>query len=113
NQLHEPKAMIRNYITIAYRSLLRNKFYAFINIVGLGIGIASCLLISLFVKDEWTFDRFHQKSSSIYRAYVTEDYGENQQFFNTVTPFPLGPVLKEHFPEIEYAVRIHNIGTQV
>ncbi len=105
--------MIRNYITIAYRSLLRNKFYAFINIVGLGIGIASCLLISLFVKDEWTFDRFHQKSSSIYRAYVTEDYGENQQFFNTVTPFPLGPVLKEHFPEIEYAVRIHNIGTQV
>lgn len=105
--------MIRNYITIAYRSLLRNKFYAFINIVGLGIGIASCLLISLYVKDEWTFDRFHHKSSSIYRAYVKEDYGENQQFSNTVTPFPLGPVLKEHFPEIEHTVRIHNIGTQV
>lgn len=105
--------MIRNYVKIALRSLVRNKFYAFINITGLGIGLACCLLISLYVKDEWTFDRFHTKSSSIYRAYVKEDYGENQQFFNTVTPFPLGPVLKENFEEVEHAVRINNLGTQV
>lgn len=108
-----PDTMIRNYFTIAVRALLRNTFYAVINIVGLGIGIACCLLISLYVKDEWSFDRFHEKSSNIYRAYLKEDYGENEQFFNTVTPFPLGPVLQENFPDIEHAVRISNFGTQV
>lgn len=105
--------MLQNYFKIAFRSLWRSKVHATINILGLGLGIACCLLIVLFVRDEWTFDKFHQHANQIYRAYVKEDYGENEKFFNTVTPFPLGPVLDDNFEEIVHQVRINNIGPLV
>jgi putative ABC transport system permease protein len=103
--------MIRNYLKTAFRALLRSKSHSLINILGLGLGIACCLLIVLFVKDELTFDRFHKKAARIYRAYAIEDYGT--KFFDTATPFPMGPALKEHLPEVEHMTRINNIGTQV
>lgn len=84
-----------------------------INILGLSLGIACCVLIVLFVKDEWTFDTFHTKADRIYRVYVKENWGENQEFFNTVTPFPMGPTLQENFEEVEAQVRISAIGTEV
>lgn len=105
--------MLKNYLTIAYRSLWRSKAHSTINVIGLSLGIACCILIVLFVKDEWTFDTFHTKAERIFRAYVKEDYGENQQFFNTVTPFPLGPALKENFPDVQHQVRINTIGNTV
>ena len=91
--------MIKNYFKIALRSLWRTKVHSLINIFGLGIGIACCLLIVLYVRDEWTFDKFHAKADRIYRVYAREDWGENQQFFSTLTPLPMGPALKENFPE--------------
>lgn len=81
-----------------------------INVLGLSLGIACCILIVLFVKDEWTFDTFHSKADRIYRVYAREDWGENQQFFNTTTPFPIGPTLKDNFPEVESQVRFNKIG---
>jgi putative ABC transport system permease protein len=105
--------MIRNYLKIAFRSLWRSKAHSFINVLGLSLGIACCILIVLFVKDEWTFDRFHVKADRIFRVYAKEDWGVNQQFFNTVTPFPMGPALKQNFPEVEAEVRIVKTGTQV
>ncbi len=105
--------MLRNYLKIAFRSLWRSKAHSLINVLGLSLGIVCCILIALFVKDELTFDRFHSKSDRIYRVYAREDWGENQQFFNTVTPFPMGPTLKEIFPEVESQARLLNIGTQV
>ena len=78
--------MLRNYLKIAFRALLRSKAHSFINITGLSLGIACCVLIVLYVKDEWTFDRFHSKADRIYRAYVKENWGENQEFFNTILP---------------------------
>jgi putative ABC transport system permease protein len=111
--LIQSQLMIKNYLTIAFRSLLRNKIYSLINISGLGLGIACSLLITLFLKEEWTFDKFHSNSKSIYRAYVKEDYGENEVFFNTVTPFPLGPALKENFQEVKSFVRINPTQSQV
>ncbi len=101
--------MIRNYLKIAFRSLWRNKVHSTINILGLSLGIACCVLIALFVNDEWTFDTFHTKADRIYRVYVKEDWGENQQFFNTITPMPMGPALKDNLPEIENYVRF--VGT--
>ena len=98
--------MIRNYFKIARRMLWKYKVHSVINIGGLGLAIACCILIALFVKEEWTYDEFHSKAERIYRAYVKEDYGGNEQFFNTLTPFPLGPVFKENFPEIQAQVRI-------
>ena len=105
--------MLKNYLKIAFRALWRSKAHTFINVAGLSLGIACCILIVLFVKDEWTFDAFHQKADRIYRAFVKEDYGKDQQFFNTVTPFPLGPTLLENVPEVEAQVRINRIGSQV
>lgn len=105
--------MLKNYLKIAFRALWRSKAHSLINIVGLSIGIACCVLIALFVKDELTFDRFHSKADRIYRAYVIEDWGVNQQFIDITTPFPLGPALKDNLPEVELMVRRHNIGTQV
>lgn len=105
--------MLKNYLKIAFRTLWRSKVHSVINIAGLSLGIAVCILIVLFVKDEWTFDAFHKKADRIYRAYVKEDYGKDQQFFNTVTPFPLGPTLLENVPEVEAQVRINRIGSQV
>lgn len=105
--------MLRNYLKVAIRSLGRGKVHALINITGLSLGIACCMLIVIFVRDEWTFDRFHKKADRIFRVYAIEDYGENQRFFNTSTPFPMGPALKENFEEVEAMVRINPVATQV
>lgn len=105
--------MLRNYLKIAFRSLLRSKAHSLINVLGLSLGIVCCILIALFVKDEWTFDTFHSKADRIYRVYVREDYGENQQFFNTVTPLPMGPALVDNLPDVESYLRLVKMGTQV
>lgn len=105
--------MFRNYLKIAFRALWRSKMHSTINVIGLSLGIACCVLIVLFVKDELTFDRFHSRANDIYRAYALEDWGENQKFFDTSTPFPLGPALKDNLQEVEYMVRINSIGQQV
>lgn len=105
--------MFKNYLKIAFRSLWKHKAHTFINVAGLSLGIACCILIALFVKDEITFDRFHAKADRIYRAFVKENWGENQEFFNTVTPFPLGPALKNNFPEVEATVRISVMSPQL
>ena len=57
--------MLRNYLTIAYRQLLRHKGYSLINILGLAVGIACCLIILLYVQDELSFDNFHEKGERV------------------------------------------------
>jgi putative ABC transport system permease protein len=105
--------MLKNYFKIAFRSLWKSKLNSIINIAGLGLGIAVCVLIMLFLRDEWTFDTFHTKSDRIYRVWGKEDYGADQKFFWTVTPFPMGPTLKENFEAIEAQVRINPMTAQL
>ena len=105
--------MFQNYLKIAFRALWRNKIHSSINVLGLSLGIACCVLIALFVRDEWTFDTFHTKANRIYRVFVKEDWGENQQFFNTTTPMPMGPALKDNLPEVESFTRFVAINTMV
>ena len=59
--------MLQNYIKIALRNIFRNKVFSFINIIGLSIGLACCMLIFLFTKDELSFDQFHEKKENIYQ----------------------------------------------
>ena len=59
--------MLQNYIKIALRTMLRNKSYSIINILGLSIGVACCLLLSLYIQDEWSYDKHHNNLSSLYR----------------------------------------------
>ena len=105
--------MLRNYFKISFRSLWKSKLNSAINIAGLGLGIAVCVLIMLFLREEWSFDTFHSKADRIYRVWGKEDYGPDQQFFWTTTPYPMGPTLKENFEEIESEVRINPIAVQI
>jgi len=105
--------MIRSYLKTGFRALGRNKIHALINVSGLVLGIASCILISLYVRHEWTFDHFHQKAERIFRVFGKENWGINQEFFYTVTPFPMGPALKDNLPEVQAQVRVNNMNAQV
>ncbi len=97
--------MLSNYLKVALRNLNRYKGYALINVAGLSVGIACCLLTLLCVQGEWSFDRFHAKADRIYRARMVEDYGENQRHFNIAAPLPPGPTPAETFPEVEAFAR--------
>jgi putative ABC transport system permease protein len=97
--------MLRNYLTVALRNLIRYKGYSMINIAGLAIGLASCILIMLYISDELSFDRFHEKADRTYRVYTRGVIGANE-FSGTYTSAPMAKALLEDFPEVEYACRV-------
>lgn len=91
--------MITNYFKTAIRNILRNKVFSLINILGLSIGMAACLLIMLWIQNELNFDKFHENRDKMYRVMA---YG--QQYFQTgseTTPAPLGLQAARQMPEIE------------
>jgi putative ABC transport system permease protein len=98
--------MLRNYFKVAFRYLAKHKGYTVINILGLAVGIASCILVMIFVRSEWSFDRFHSKSDRIHRAWLQEFY-QGEIFTNVVTPLPLGPVLQDNLAEVETTCRVY------
>ncbi len=99
--------MLKNYIIIALRNLQRYKVFSFINIVGLAVGLACCMLIALYVRHELSYDRYHTKADRIYR--VTRDWvtseGTVSLHLGNVAP-PIGPLLKNDFEEIEEVARM-------
>jgi len=97
--------MIKNYFTTAWRNLWKNKIYSFINIAGLAIGMAACILILLFVFYERSFDNFHKKN--IYRLNEVQKFeGMVSSQKVALSMFPMAPTLKEDFPEIKNFTRI-------
>jgi putative ABC transport system permease protein len=97
--------MFRNYFKIAWRNLWKNKVYAFINIAGLAIGMAACIVILLFVFYENSFDRFHTKN--IYRLNEVQKFpGMVASQKVALSMFPMGPTLQQDFPEIRNFTRI-------
>ena len=92
--------MLKNYLLIAYRSFLRYKLYSFINILGLALGIAFCILIYLFVRYEFTYDAFHEKKAGIYRVESVSEW-QNEVNRSAVLPCPLLPAMAEEVPEIK------------
>jgi putative ABC transport system permease protein len=104
--------MIRNYIKIAWRNLVRNKVSSIINISGLAIGLACVLLIGMYVKDELSYDRFFKDADRIYRVNTHEKTG-NDEFTAGHTPPPAGAALASNFPEIESYTRIFKPGDEV
>lgn len=97
--------MIRNYIKTAWRNLLKNKFYSFINIVGLTVGLAVGILILLWVQDELSFDKFHKNADNIYRVELFGGTGPSRQIFNSAVP-AVGPLAKQELPGVIEQVRI-------
>ena len=91
--------MLRNYFVVAWRNLTRHKLYSAINIIGLATGMAACIVILLFVYYEKSFDSMHHRN--LYRLNEVETFTSTATTQKTaVTMFPMGPTLKDEFPEV-------------
>jgi len=105
--------MIRNYFKTAVRNLLRNKGYSFIHIIGLSLGLTAAILIVLYVKDELSFDRFHENADLLYRVdrKIVRDNGnvDNSGYTGNFQ----GPRFSESIPEIKGFVRFQNGQTDI
>ncbi|GAB3643467.1 ABC transporter permease [Spirosoma arcticum] len=102
--------MLRNYLKIAWRNLRKQRGLSFINISGLAVGLACCLLITLYVLDELSYDRYNVKADRIYRIHTDVKFGGNDSQ-SAVTADPVGPTLKQDYPQVEQFVRLHQRGT--
>jgi len=102
--------MIKNYFKIAFRNFLRNKTFSGINIFGLAIGIATCLIIMLFVNNELGYDRYNKKANRMVRVYFEGNVQGEKMKEVSVMP-PVAQTLKADFPEVEEATRIRDYGT--
>ena len=97
--------MFKNYFKIAWRNLWRNKVFSAINILGLSIGLACCILIFLFIQNELSYDTYHQHAKNIYRV-TSEAEGPNGRTNLAVTPAPWAPLMKKDYGEIKTYTRL-------
>ena len=97
--------MIRNYFKIALRNLLKRRFFSIVNIFGLAIGIAACILILQYVQFEWSYDHFHKDGDRIFRVLIKRNIASGDALFATTHP-GVSAALKNEFPEIEESARI-------
>jgi len=102
--------MIKNYIKTAFRGLQKNKGFTAINILGLALGLATCLLIILYVIDELSYDRYNTQASRIFRVNEDLKLGDNSVQYAVCMP-PLAKTLKAEYPYVENAVRLKNAGS--
>lgn len=98
--------MLKTYFKVALRNLWKNRLYTSINIAGLSIGLAACVLIVLFVRDELSYDKHFEDSERIYRLTGSYNQGGDSKTLSAITSYPLMPVLTANFPEMESATRM-------
>lgn len=99
--------MIKNYLLISLRNLRKHFSYSIINIVGLGLGLSTFILLMVWIQHEMSYDKFHRESGRIYRASMEYSFG-GQVAKTSVSPTALLPALQKNFPEIENGVRVYN-----
>jgi putative ABC transport system permease protein len=104
--------MIKNYFKIAWRNLMKYKFISFINLFGLMVGLTCCLLITTYILNELSYDRYNKDADNIYRITRTFYNGNGEATLNlsTISP-PFGYYLPTDFPEIQKMTRLLNFGT--
>ena len=104
--------MIKNYFKIAWRNLMKYKFISFINLFGLTVGLTCCLLITTYILNELSYDRYNKNAENIYR--VTRSFNNAEGVvslkLSTVSP-PFGYYFPTDFPEIKKMTRLLNAGT--
>ena len=104
--------MIKNHIKIAFRNLQRNRTYAFLNISGLAVGIAACLLLFVIIQFETSFDNFHNNRKNIYRL-GSEFHNQDGVSYSDGVPFPATAALRNDFPQIKKVGAIYRDNGQV
>ena len=105
--------MLKNYLKTAFRSLWRNKRYAFLNITGLTLGITVCLVIYVIIQYEQSFDMFHTKKDRIYRVLTVSPEESGKINYTQAVPFPIPTVLPNDFPEFEQVAGIVQMGKRL
>jgi putative ABC transport system permease protein len=107
---YNPTVMYKNYFKITFRNLIKYKGYSFINIFGLALGMASCMLILLFVNNELSFDAFHEKKANIYRLDEVQSFGAVSEQKVALSMYPMGPNLLADYPEVVDFTRFWTLG---
>jgi putative ABC transport system permease protein len=107
SQTRNGKAMFKNYFTTALRHLLRRKGYSFINIAGLTLGLACCLIIFQYVAYEYSFDDFNANATSLYRVIQARVRGGGEPETRALSGYAMGPALAESVPEVVRFARLH------
>lgn len=97
--------MIKNHIKIAWRSILKNKGFSAINIIGLAIGMAAVLLIALWVQNQFLYDNFYTNKENIYQVMNRSDKDDDVNIHGYTMP-AAEPALREQYPEVEHAARV-------
>ena len=101
--------MFTNYLTAAYRNLVKKKFFALINVLGLAVGMAACLLIFQYVFFEYSFDNFNTNRDTLYRVTQTNIRNGEVGGTSALTSFMIGPVFESDVPELAEYARFHPI----
>lgn len=104
------RLMLRNYLNIAFRHLSKQRFYSLVNIFGLAAGVAACLIIVLYVRNELSYDRFNTKADRIYRIAGEIKFGGNHWQL-AVCPAPMAEALERDYAEVELAGRFRDNGS--
>src|SRR6476661_6374450 len=102
--------MLSNYLKIALRNLMRNRVYSAINILGLALGVACCLLLALYIQDEVSYDKHHKRVEDLYRIVSKFESDVVVDKAGAASP-PIAMTLKAEIPEVEAAVRVLNPPT--
>ena len=89
--------MLKTYLKVAFRNLWKNRLYTSINIAGLSVGLAACVLIVLFVNDELSYDKHFEDSERMYRLTGAYNQGGEAKTYSALTTYPLMPVLAANF----------------
>lgn len=104
--------MLKNLLTISFRSLLKDKAYSIINILGLTIGITCSLLLLMYILDEFSYDRYHKNANNIYRI-VSNITEPDNAFTWSATQMPLRDELRDNYPEVKNAVRFAQMNNNI
>jgi len=106
NGIYRRTAMIQNYFKIAFRNIIRNKVFALINILGLAVGMTCFILITLWIQDELSYDRFHANKDNLYLLTIIHP----DDVMDPNVPYALAPRLADEFPEFVHHTRIYRLG---
>lgn len=101
--------MFKNTLKTSFRNIINQKWHTVINIAGLAVGIASVLLIMLYVVDEMSYDRFHPNAKNIYRVYL-DGKVQDSELIAPITSCPIGPTAAKDYPDIENFTRVFSFG---
>jgi putative ABC transport system permease protein len=97
--------MFRNYLKVAWRNLMKSKIFSFINVIGLSVGLTCCMLITIYLVNEVSYDKYHKNIDRLYQLGTIFIGGEKEERTPN-TPAPMAAAMKQEYPEIEETARL-------